>query len=65
MMRRRSLMLSGAALALTGSGLASRALAQGGAQITGAGATFPSPLYQKWSEAGKAATGIEIGRAHV
>lgn len=34
------------------------ALAQG--QITGAGATFPAPVYTKWAEAAKAATGIEL-----
>ena len=29
-------------------------------QITGAGATFPAPVYSKWGEAAKAATGIEL-----
>jgi len=29
-------------------------------QITGAGATFPAPLYQKWGDAAKAAIGIEL-----
>jgi phosphate transport system substrate-binding protein len=29
-------------------------------QITGAGATFPAPVYQKWGEAAKAASGIEL-----
>ena len=29
-------------------------------QITGAGATFPAPVYTKWAEAAKAATGIEL-----
>ena len=29
-------------------------------QITGAGATFPAPLYAKWGEAAKAASGIEL-----
>lgn len=29
-------------------------------QITGAGATFPAPVYQKWGEAAKAAAGIEL-----
>ena len=29
-------------------------------QITGAGATFPAPVYTKWGEAAKAATGIEL-----
>jgi len=30
------------------------------AQITGAGATFPNPVYQKWAEAGRSATGITV-----
>ncbi len=29
-------------------------------QITGAGATFPAPVYTKWGELAKAATGIEL-----
>ncbi len=29
-------------------------------QITGAGATFPAPVYAKWGEAAKAAVGIEL-----
>ena len=32
--------------------------------ITGAGATFPYPVYAKWADAYRKATG-EIGRAHV
>ena len=32
----------------------------GAQQITGAGATFPAPVYQKWGEAAKAAAGIEL-----
>lgn len=39
------------------------ALAAGAAsaqQITGAGASFPNPLYQKWAEAAKAAIGIQL-----
>ena len=64
-MRRRSVLLAGAAMALTAPILATRTKAQASGQttsgqITGAGATFPSPLYQKWSEAGKAATGIAL-----
>ena len=42
------------------------------ADITGAGATFPYPIYAKWADAYKKSTGIalnyqsiEIGRAHV
>src|ERR1700712_5762445 len=29
-------------------------------QITGAGATFPAPVYTKWGEAAKAALGLEL-----
>ena len=29
-------------------------------QITGAGATFPAPIYTKWGEMAKAAAGIEL-----
>src|SRR3954451_6566453 len=31
-----------------------------GPQISGAGATFPAPLYAKWAEAQKAATGLTL-----
>jgi len=41
------------------SGLAFAAGAQA-QQITGAGATFPAPVYAKWGEAAKAAIGIEL-----
>jgi phosphate transport system substrate-binding protein len=30
------------------------------AQITGAGATFPAPIYSKWAEAYKASTGANL-----
>jgi phosphate transport system substrate-binding protein len=54
-MNRRTLLLASGAAAL-----APRfALAQGG-QITGAGATFPAPVYAKWGEAARAATGIQL-----
>ena len=45
------------ALAITLAGFCGVAPAQ---QITGAGATFPAPVYAKWGEAAKAATGIEL-----
>ena len=35
-------------------------LGAGAQQITGAGATFPAPVYAKWGEAAKAALGIEL-----
>lgn len=54
-MNRRTLLLASGAAAL-----APRfALAQG-AQITGAGATFPAPVYAKWGEAAKNAAGIQL-----
>ena len=45
------------------SAIASVALAAGpvaAQQITGAGATFPAPVYAKWGEAAKAAIGVEL-----
>jgi phosphate transport system substrate-binding protein len=45
------------ALAVSLAGFSFAAQAQ---QITGAGATFPAPVYGKWGEAAKAATGIEL-----
>ncbi len=45
------------ALGLAWSATALPAAAQ---QITGAGATFPAPVYAKWGEAAKAAIGIEL-----
>src|SRR5271166_1595325 len=45
------------ALALGLAAIASGATAQ---QITGAGATFPAPVYSAWGEAAKAAAGIEL-----
>jgi phosphate transport system substrate-binding protein len=55
LVNRRSILLgAGAALTLP---LAARAQT---AQITGAGATFPNPIYQKWAEAARAAIGIQV-----
>lgn len=45
------------ALAISLAGFTATAQAQ---QITGAGATFPAPVYTKWGEAAKAAIGIEL-----
>ncbi len=54
-MNRRSILLgAGAALVLP---FAARAQA---AQITGAGASFPNPIYQKWAEAARAAVNIQV-----
>ena len=57
-MQRRSLIIA-SGLAAASSILGRPTFAQG-AQITGAGATFPNPVYQKWAEAGRAATGITV-----
>ena len=55
-MNRRSFLLgTSAALILPALG----AHAQG-AQITGAGASFPNPIYQKWAEAVRNAAGIQL-----
>ena len=40
--------------------LATLAIGAQAADLTGAGATFPYPIYSKWSEAYKAATGIGL-----
>jgi phosphate transport system substrate-binding protein len=58
-LNRRSFLAASAAtgtlpLALPRSGLAQQA------QITGAGASFPNPVYQKWAEAARPATGIAL-----
>ena len=50
--------LSALAFALAGAAAALPAAAQTG--ITGAGATFPAPVYAKWGEAAKAAIGVEL-----
>ena len=49
--------LAATALAL---GLGVFAFAAQAQQITGAGATFPAPVYTKWGEAAKAAAGLEL-----
>jgi phosphate transport system substrate-binding protein len=56
--RRNLLLGTGAAI---GAGLLDMRLAFAQqAAITGAGATFPNPVYQKWGEAARAATGIAL-----
>lgn len=61
MNRRSILQASGllATTALTGLGAARPASAQQAA-ITGAGATFPNPLYQKWGEAARGAINVQL-----
>jgi phosphate transport system substrate-binding protein len=48
------------ALALGLIGLSVASFGARAQQITGAGATFPAPVYSKWGEAAKAAAGIEL-----
>lgn len=48
------------ALALAGIAVAALPVGARAQQITGAGATFPAPVYAKWGEAAKAATGLEL-----
>ena len=52
MLHRRAVLAVAATLAAAHPGLAQ--------QITGAGATFPAPVYAKWGEAAKAAIGVEL-----
>jgi phosphate transport system substrate-binding protein len=46
--------------ACSGGDKAAQKPAAQGAQISGAGATFPAPLYAKWAEAQKAETGLTL-----
>ena len=48
------------AISLAGFGLAAGGEAALAQQITGAGATFPAPVYTAWGEAAKAAVGVEL-----
>jgi phosphate transport system substrate-binding protein len=50
-------LIGAASVALVGAALMTAAAA---AEISGAGATFPYPIYAKWAEAYKAATGIGL-----
>ena len=60
-MTKRKLLLTGlaltAGLALAACGGGGSSTSGGGQGLSGAGATFPAPLYAKWAEAYKAATG--------
>lgn len=59
-MNRRTLLLgTGAALAAPLTIPSRSALAQQ-ATITGAGATFPRPVYERWAQAAREATGIQL-----
>ena len=48
------------AMTLAAIGSFTAALPAAAQQITGAGATFPAPVYAKWGEAAKAAIGVEL-----
>ena len=54
------LALTALAFALTSAVVAMPDHAAQAQQVTGAGATFPAPVYTKWAEQAKAATGIEL-----
>ncbi|MBX9701013.1 MAG: phosphate ABC transporter substrate-binding protein PstS [Acetobacteraceae bacterium] len=58
-MNRRTLLTASASLAAFPLILPREAAAQQ-AQITGAGASFPNPIYQKWAEAVRGAIGIQL-----
>ena len=47
-------------LVLAGLVVAGPVVSAGAQQITGAGATFPAPLYTKWGEAARDAIGVEL-----
>ena len=51
---RRSLVLGAAALPVAGTAFAQQAT------ITGAGATFPRPVYERWGQAAREALGVQL-----
>ncbi len=53
-------MLKKIAAGIAGLAVAAVGVAAIAANISGAGATFPAPIYQKWAEAYKAATGNQL-----
>src|SRR5580700_4946577 len=53
-------MLKNLAAGIAGLAIAAVGVAAVAANISGAGATFPAPVYQKWAEAYKAATGNQL-----
>src|SRR5579872_6613925 len=53
-------MLKRIAAGIAGVAIAAVGVAALAANISGAGATFPAPIYQKWAEAYKAATGNQL-----
>jgi phosphate transport system substrate-binding protein len=59
-MKLHSTALASTALAIAMSVAGAIAAAQAQQQITGAGATFPAPVYSAWGEAAKAAIGVEL-----
>jgi phosphate transport system substrate-binding protein len=54
------LTVSLALAACSGGEKAAQTPAAAGAQVAGAGATFPAPLYAKWAEAAKSAIGLTV-----
>ncbi|GAA0592019.1 phosphate ABC transporter substrate-binding protein PstS [Craurococcus roseus] len=58
-MQRRAFLLAATA-ATAGPLLASRTASAQAAQITGAGATFPRPVYERWGQAAREPLGIQL-----
>ena len=58
-MERRAFLLAATA-ATAGPLLAPRTASAQAAQITGAGATFPRPVYERWGQAAREAAGIQL-----
>jgi phosphate transport system substrate-binding protein len=60
MLNRRSLLLGASAAAAAFVPVTLRAQQAVAAQITGAGASFPNPVYQKWGEAAREAIDVQL-----
>ena len=58
-MQRRSFLMAAPAV-VAGPFLASRTASAQQAQITGAGASFPRPVYERWGQAAREAAGIQL-----
>jgi len=59
-LERRALLLAATAAAAAGPLLASRTASAQAAQITGAGATFPRPVYERWGQAAREPLGVQL-----
>ena len=59
-MQRRSFLLAASAAATAGPLFAPRIASAQQAQITGAGASFPRPVYERWGQAAREALGLQL-----